>query len=106
MTILVTGTIDFDPTKRDDAVAAVKAVMAATRAEDGNEGYVFSGDLEDEGRFHVTEHWASQEAIDAHMATPHMATPHMATLMGQMGTLGVTAASLTKWEGATPSKLM
>ena len=101
MTILVTGTIDFDPSKRDDAVAAVKAVMAATRAEDGNEGYVFSGDLEDEGRFHVTEHWASQEAIDSHMATPHMAT-----LMGQMGTLGVTAASLTKWEGATPSKLM
>jgi len=101
MTILVTGTIDFDPSKRDDAIAAVKAVMAATRAEDGNEGYVFSGDLEEEGRFHVTEHWASQEAIDSHMATPHMAT-----LMGQMGTLGVTAASLTKWEGATPSKLM
>jgi quinol monooxygenase YgiN len=101
MTILVTGTIDFDPAKRDEAIAAVTACMAATRAEAGNEGYVFSGDLEDEGRFHVTEHWASQEDIDAHMATPHMAT-----LMGQMGTLGVTAASLTKWEGATPSKLM
>ena len=101
MTILVTGTIDFDPAKRDDAIAAVTACMAATRAEEGNEGYVFSGDLEDEGRFHVTEHWASQEAIDAHMATPHMAT-----LMGAMGTFGVTAASLTKWDGATPSKLM
>ena len=60
-----------------------------------------SSDLEDQGRFHVTEHWASQEAIDEHMGTPHMAT-----LMGQMGTLGVTAASLTKWDGATPSKLM
>ena len=54
MTILVTGTIDFDPAKRDDAIAAVTACMAATRAEEGNEGYVFSGDLEDEGRFHVT----------------------------------------------------
>ncbi len=86
MTILVTGTIDFDPAKRADAIAAVTACMAATRAEEGNEGYVFSGDLEDEGRFHVTEHWASQEAIDAHMTTPHMAT-----LMGAMGSLGVTA---------------
>lgn len=101
MTILVTGTLDFDPTKRDAAVAAVTACMAATRAEDGNEGYTFSGDLEDDGRFHITEHWASQEAIDTHMATPHMAT-----LFAQMGDLGVTAASLTKWDGATPSTLM
>jgi hypothetical protein len=36
----------------------------------------------------------------------HMATPHLAALMGAMGTLGVSSASLTKWDGATPSKLM
>ena len=35
-----------------------------------------------------------------------MTTHHMATLMGAMGGLGVTGASLTKWDGATPSKLM
>ena len=101
MTILVTGTIDFDPAQRDGAIAAVTACMTATRAEDGNEGYTFSGDLEDQGRFHVTEHWSSQEAMDTHMATPHLAA-----LMSQMGDLGVTAASLTKWDGATSSKLM
>ena len=101
MTILVTGTIDFDPAKRDDAIAAVTACMEATRAEDGCERYVFSGDLTDPGRLYVSEQWASQEAMDIHMATPHLAA-----LMGAMGGLGITAASLTKWDGATASKLM
>ena len=101
MSILVTGTIDFDPANRDKAIETVTACMEATRAEDGCEFYAFSGDLNDPGRFHVSEQWASQEAMDAHMATPHMAT-----LMAAMGGLGVTAASLTKWDGATPSKLM
>ena len=101
MTILVTGTIDFDPAKRDDAIAAVTTCMEATQAEEGCERYVFSGDLADPGRLHVAEQWASQEAMDTHMATPHLAA-----LMGAMGALGVTAASLTKWDGATASKLM
>jgi hypothetical protein len=35
-----------------------------------------------------------------------MATPHLAELMGAMGGFGVTGAGLTKWDGATPSKLM
>jgi hypothetical protein len=35
-----------------------------------------------------------------------MAGPSLAALMTAMGTLGVTGASLTKWDGATSSKLM
>lgn len=100
-TILVTGTIDIDPAKRDDAIAAAKVVMEATRAEDGCELYAFSADFDDPGRFYVSERWASQAAMDAHMATPHLAE-----FMGAMGGFGVKAASLTKWEGATGSKLM
>ena len=101
MSILVTGTIDLDPANRDKAIATFNECMAATRAEDGCEGYTFSADLEDEGRFHVSEQWASQEAMDTHMAGPNLAA-----LMGAMGGLGVTGASLTKGEGAAGSKLM
>jgi quinol monooxygenase YgiN len=100
-TIIVTGVIDLDPAKRDDAIAAMVDCMEATRAEEGNDGYVFSADVSDPGRFHIVEHWASAAAMDAHMGTPHLAA-----LMGKMGELGVTRASLTKWEGATGSKLM
>ena len=100
-TILITGVIDLDPAKRDDAIVVLTAAMEATRAEDGCESYVFSADLDDPGRFHVAEQWRDQAANDAHGAGPALAT-----LMGAMGSLGVTGASLTKWEGATPSKLM
>ena len=101
MSILVTGTIDLDPARRDDFIAAAGECMTATRAEEGNELYAFTADLTDPGRFYVLEQWASQEAMDEHMATPHLAA-----FMGAMGTLGVTGASLTKWDGATPSTLM
>ena len=101
MSILVTGTIDLDPAHRDQAIATFTECMAATRAEEGCEHYSFSADVEDPGRFHVSEQWASQEAMDTHMQTPHLAA-----LMGAMGSLGVTGASLTKWDGATGSKLM
>jgi quinol monooxygenase YgiN len=101
MTIIVTGSFDLDPGKRDDFVAAAVACMTATRAEEANEAYAFTEDLEVPGRFHVVELWASQEGMDLHMATPHLAE-----FMGAMGSFGVTAASLTKWDGALPSTLM
>jgi quinol monooxygenase YgiN len=101
MSIIVTGTIDLDPAKRDGFIAAANACMDATRAEDGNESYVFSADLTDQGRFYVCEQWASQDVMDTHMATSHLAA-----FMGAMGEFGVTGASLTKWDGGTPSKLM
>lgn len=100
-TILVTGVIDLDPAKRDDAIAAVTECMEATHAEDGCEHYAFSADLSDPGRFYVSEQWASKAAMDAHSASPHLAA-----LLGKMGALGVTAASLTSWAGAEPTKMM
>ena len=66
MSIIVTGTIDFDPASADEAIAAVTACMEATRAR-SREHYAFSGDFGDPGRMYVSEQWASQEAIeDAH----------------------------------------
>ena len=78
--LLLAGTIDIDPTKMQGAEAAAKEMMAETRKEDGCVAYVFSRDLFDPGRFHLFECWASQEALDAHGASPHMAK-----FRGQMG---------------------
>jgi quinol monooxygenase YgiN len=91
----------FDPAKHDEAAAAAVEVMKATRAEEGNEGYTFSADLEEPGLFHISERWTSNEALDAHMTTPHMAT-----FMGAMGGLGISGGEVVKWEGATPTKIM
>ncbi len=91
-TILVTGIIDLDPAKRDDAIAAVAKVMDATRAEDGCVTYTFSADVSDPGRFWLQEQWRDQASIDAHMNQPHLAE-----LMAAMGELGVTSAEITTW---------
>ena len=98
--ILVTGTIDVDPAQRDAFIAACQTVQAKTREETGCEAYAFSADLDDPGRFHVSERWADEDAINGHMASPHMAE-----FMGALGGL-VKAGSLTKWTGAEGSKLM
>lgn len=100
-TIIVTGVIDLDPAKRDEAIAAAQEVMKATAAEEGSVAYTFSADLADPGRFHLVEQWASAEAMDAHMQTAHLAE-----FMAKIGQCGVTSAKLTKWEGAIGSKLM
>jgi quinol monooxygenase YgiN len=99
-TIIVTGVIDLDPAKRDDAIAAALVVMEATRAEEGSEAYAFTADLADPGRLHLVKQWASAEALDAHIKSAHLAE-----FMARIGQYGVTGASAMKWEGATGSKL-
>lgn len=100
-TIIVTGFLKIDPAKHDEAAAAALELMRATHAEEGNEGYTFSADLETPGIFHIAEQWASQAALDEHMAAPHMAT-----FLTTVSSLGLAAGGATKWEGGTPSKLM
>jgi quinol monooxygenase YgiN len=99
--ILVTGVVDLDPSKRDDFIAACTELMTATREETGCEHYIFSADLDDPGRFHLSERWESAVAMAAHSGTPHFAS-----FMGKMGGFGVTGASITKWTGASGSPLM
>jgi quinol monooxygenase YgiN len=98
--ILVTGTIDIDPDQRDAFVAAAQKVTAPTRAEEGCEHYAFSADLDDAGRFHVSERWASEESMAAHMASPHLAA-----FLGDIAPM-VRASEVWHWDGATPSRLM
>jgi quinol monooxygenase YgiN len=97
---LVTGTLDVNADRRDDFLPIVAKLMAATRAEAGCEAYTFSADLDDPNRFHISEQWADQAAVDGHNASPHMAE-----FMGSLGGI-VAGASLTMWNGATGTKLM
>ncbi len=71
--IIVAGHLTIDPSKRDDALAAIAAVVAPTRAEPGNLDYRFSPDLDDPSRFNILERWEGDEAIESHMASAHLA---------------------------------
>jgi len=90
--LVVAGVVEIDPAKRDQAMAAAIAMMQETRREEGCRSYVFSADLEDAGRFHIFEEWESQEALDAHFASPHMAA-----FQGTVAKLGVRRMSVQKY---------
>jgi quinol monooxygenase YgiN len=98
--ILVNGYMDIDPDQRDAFIAAVQKLQAPTRAEDGCESYAISADVDDPARFHISEQWASEEAVAGHMAAPHMAE-----FFGAVGGM-VRGASVVKWTGGVPEKLM
>lgn len=71
MTIVIAGTVDVDPARRDAALEAGKPHMEATRAWRGCLDYVWSADLLTPGRIYVFERWETQEDLAAHFRGPH-----------------------------------
>lgn len=99
--IVVSGTIELDPSNHDDAAAKMQKLAAATNEEAGCVSYEFFADLSGKGRFRVFEEWQDQAAIDAHFQEPHMQE-----FLGAMGGLGVTGTDIHKYEVGEKSKLM
>ena len=68
MTILINGTVDFEPADAAKAVEAAADLMAETRTQDGCRHYVWSLDPAVPGRVYVYENWESEDALAAHLA--------------------------------------
>src|ERR1700754_4990184 len=92
--IIVKGEARF----ADGEIARLKdafaANIAATRAEDGCEGYAYAVDIGDSNLLHVAEQWRDQAACDAHMSAPHMAE-----LMGALGGAKLESIHVSAYEG-------
>ena len=58
--IIITGTVDIDPDRRDEALGAAEPHMRATRTLEGCLDYVWSGDPLVPGRIYVFERWESE----------------------------------------------
>lgn len=91
--LIVAGTVTIDPAKREEAIPAALEMMKETHKEAGNLAYNFAADISDPAVFHIYERWESQQALDAHFATPHMAK-----FQGMLGQLGVKDLSVRKYE--------
>jgi len=94
--LVINGTIDYDPASTEVMHAAAVAMQQATRSEDGCYVYAFSACLEEPGRVYIAEKWESQEALEAHFATPHMAEFGKA-----IAGAGVTKVDVVKYEVAS-----
>ncbi|MDH3753470.1 MAG: antibiotic biosynthesis monooxygenase [Acidimicrobiia bacterium] len=65
--IIIAGTIDLDPDRRDEAVAASVPLQQATRDDEpGCLAYCFAADPCVDGRLQVYELWADSKTLDAH----------------------------------------
>ncbi|MDP3908160.1 putative quinol monooxygenase [Novosphingobium sp.] len=93
MTVAVIGQFRLPAERMDEARAAMRKVMDATRAEDGCIEYNYAEDVLDPGLIRVSEVWASRAQLGAHLKTPHMAV-----WAEERAGLGLTGRSITVYE--------
>lgn len=70
MSIIIAGTVDVDPEKREEALQAGIPHVEAARAEKGCLHYVWAPDYLTPGRIYVFEEWETQEDLAAHLVAP------------------------------------
>ncbi len=93
--ILVTGTSRLVDGAREEMVAAVEAMVAATLAEDGCLECRYSFDVSDPDLMSFHEVYESEVALAAHMQSEHMAA-----FYGVAQRLMGGRPDVTKWVGA------
>jgi quinol monooxygenase YgiN len=71
VSVILAGTVRFDPAGLPAARERMKQMMRLSRAEDGCIEYVYSEDLIDPGLVHVFEIWRDEDALHAHHEAPH-----------------------------------
>ena len=80
--VIVGGSFQVEPARRDEFIAERHGVMRRSRAEDGCLEYTMAADPLEAGRVVLYERWASQAALDAHLAAmQHDATEVVPTAM-------------------------
>jgi quinol monooxygenase YgiN len=73
--LIIAGTFEVDPARRDEFLAQKEAGMRASRAEAGCSHYVLSADPLEPGRVYLYERWESKEHLAPHLARMGGATP-------------------------------
>ena len=67
----LTGYLEFPPDRREETVAALRAVTEQSRRDPGCIDYWWAEDVEHPDRFRFFECWTTVEAFDAHQARPY-----------------------------------
>jgi quinol monooxygenase YgiN len=91
--IIVKGEVRFGDGEIARLTPALEKNIAATRAEEGCEGYHYAVDLLDPNLLHVAEQWSGEDAIAAHMQAPHMGE-----LMTALGSAKIEAMRIDAYE--------
>ena len=96
MKIAVIGQVRVPAGAIDRARPAMRAMLEATRAEEGCISYAFAQDVIDPDLVRISEVWESRAHLSAHFATPHMASWRAA-----LGAIGTSDRQVTAYELAS-----
>jgi quinol monooxygenase YgiN len=66
--LIIAGTFEVDPGRRDEFIAGKEAGMRESRGEAGCIAYVVSADPLEPGRVYLYERWESKEHLAPHLA--------------------------------------
>jgi quinol monooxygenase YgiN len=72
MTVIVAGTFRVPPENLDALMTPLRAVVEATKAEDGCVTYSYGADVLEPGLIRVFEIWRDQACLAAHFQAAHM----------------------------------
>ncbi|MCA3757281.1 MAG: antibiotic biosynthesis monooxygenase [Phenylobacterium sp.] len=73
MTLIIAGSVRVPPENLERFRPHMKAMLEASRAEDGCLDYTYAEDVAEPGRIRVFEVWRDEAALEAHFQTSHMA---------------------------------
>lgn len=71
--LLITGTIRLPPDRLAEALPAMRAMIAASRAETGCITYSYAEDVLEAGLMRITELWDTRAHLNAHFRSDHIA---------------------------------
>jgi quinol monooxygenase YgiN len=94
--LIIAGTFEVDPARRDEFIVQKHRGMRESRAEAGCIDYVLSADPLEPGRVYLFERWESKE----HLA-PHLARMGAAAKTPDPAAVPVLAADLQQYEIAS-----
>ena len=90
--VVIAGTVDVAPEKRDRAIRDAKALIDEALAERGCVAYEWTFDPFDPGRIHVFEEWESEQAL-----TEHLRAPSYLNMLAHLGSVGILSALTRKY---------
>ncbi|MEY2884924.1 MAG: hypothetical protein RL490_2648 [Pseudomonadota bacterium] len=98
--IVIIGTIRIDSRHRTATLAAMQAMILASRAEPGCHRYGYAEDVLEPGLIHVHEVWDDADSLAAHFASPHIAA-----WRAQWPALGIHDRNLVRYsaDAGTPA---
>lgn len=98
--LLIQGWVRLAPDAVEKFRVPAKAMLEATRAEDGCIHYAFAEAVDDPGLIYISERWRDKDALDAHSKSAHMGE-----FLKALGAIGQQSADIRLYSGEEVAKL-